>query len=414
MGDEREEARRADDAADATAPTGETEPPRPPSIRRMNVVLEGGGVKGIALAGALQGLAEQVDEYNDSVEEFNRVNPARFHKPKLSLENARYAGTSAGAVIAALMASGYKPREIEEIIVGPDIARIADRGWLSRIPVIGKPADVAIGVLGRLGMFRGDYLLEFLRAKLRDKGVRTFSDLVIDPKETDPRRRYKLYITASDITRGRMLVLPASMNRLDYGKDPDELEVALAVRMSISVPFVFRPIMLQGESGLTSFIVDGGLLSNFPLQIFDPSIEDPSTLSPARPATIGIRILRHRYHSIRFPGLTVRALYALASTAIEAHDYDFSNNAIDELKWARSIEIDTEGVSVLRFNLTPLEKEMLRNDGYVRMKRTASPEFFEQLLKIERTLGRAVYEPAAGGPGGAGRPTNVLRHNFKP
>ena len=59
---------------------------------------------------------------------------------------------------------------------------------------------------------------------------------------------------------------------MDYrrvGLDPDEQPVADAVRASMSIPFFFRPVSLRATSGLTSTLVDGGLLSNFPIDSLD-------------------------------------------------------------------------------------------------------------------------------------------------
>ena len=63
-----------------------------------------------------------------------------------------------------------------------------------------------------------------------------------------------------------MLILPDDISR--YGIDPMEFEIAKAVRMSISIPLYFKPIKFSYENGC-SFIVDGGILSNFPIWIFD-------------------------------------------------------------------------------------------------------------------------------------------------
>ena len=59
-----------------------------------------------------------------------------------------------------------------------------------------------------------------------------------------------------------MLVLPGDAAQL--GIDPDELEIATAVRMSMSIPVFFKPVTMDGHE-----IVDGGLLSNFPIWLFD-------------------------------------------------------------------------------------------------------------------------------------------------
>ena len=53
--------------------------------------------------------------------------------------------------------------------------------------------------------------------------------------------------------------------------DPDELEIAAAVRMSMSIPIFFDPVVYNGppQPRRAALIVDGGLLSNFPVWLFD-------------------------------------------------------------------------------------------------------------------------------------------------
>ncbi|KYD35039.1 hypothetical protein B4114_1965 [Geobacillus stearothermophilus] len=56
------------------------------------------------------------------------------------------------------------------------------------------------------------------------------------------------------------------------GIDPGSFSIAKAVRMSTSIPYFFEPVRLHGRDG-TSLIVDGGVLSNFPLFLFDEEKE---------------------------------------------------------------------------------------------------------------------------------------------
>ncbi|WP_437931471.1 patatin-like phospholipase family protein [Sorangium sp. So ce291] len=377
-------------------------------VKKLNIVLEGGGVKGIALVGALRALDDRIAQFNEEEKPIDNV------KWEFSLGRSRYAGTSAGAVVTALLAAGYTTSELATIISSTEFSRFADRGPLARIPVVGRPLNMVYGALTKLGMFRGDYFLDFIRSTLRDKGVRTFGDLIDDHSaEEGSLQRYKLYVTASDITRGRMVFLPTDLNWRQYGVNPDEMDVALAVRMSMSVPFVFQPVTTTGENGVVSYFIDGGFLSNFPLEIFDPSLTRKVVLPQEEPATIGVRILRDRYHNIKFPGKAVRALYALASTAVEAHDYRISKNAVDELKWARAIEINTEAVPVFKWNITRLEKEILYNEGYRAMWRTATPEYLWRLIKVDHII-RTTYQTAAGGPGAGAPAPDLLQHLRRP
>src|SRR5699024_722290 len=102
------------------------------------------------------------------------------------------------------------------------------------------------------GLYKGDKLEEWLEEKLALKGIETFAHI----KEND------LKIVVSDISLGKLIVIPDDLNRV-YGVVPEQFKVATAVRMSASFPYFFMPKKLY-YSKTYSYIVDGGLLSNFP------------------------------------------------------------------------------------------------------------------------------------------------------
>src|SRR5919204_448651 len=78
---------------------------------------------------------------------------------------------------------------------------------------------------------------------LEARGVTTFADL--RTPDDDPRWAYRLQVITSDVTARRLLVLPRDAATL--GIDPDELEVALAVRASMSIPVFFEPLRIVNE-----------------------------------------------------------------------------------------------------------------------------------------------------------------------
>ena len=87
----------------------------------------------------------------------------------------------------------------------------------------------------------------------------------------------------SDVSRGRLLRLP-----WDYTVDNIEAGtqmVADAVRASMSIPFFFRPVILDVPKSGPSVLVDGGMLSNFPVDTFDRTDG-----KPPRWPTIGIKL----------------------------------------------------------------------------------------------------------------------------
>ncbi|MDJ0465684.1 patatin-like phospholipase family protein [Streptomyces sp. H27-C3] len=113
------------------------------------------------------------------------------------------------------------------------------------------------------------------------------------PVAADPGRlagpgggpRVQLVVLATDVTHGRLLRLP--WDYALYHLDPDEQSVADAVRCSLSIPFHFRPCTVTDpQTGETSVIVDGGILSNFAVEIFDRTDG-----KEARWPTFGVRIM---------------------------------------------------------------------------------------------------------------------------
>lgn len=205
-----------------------------------DAVFEGGGAKGFGQVGALA-FAEEI-----------------------GIRWVNIAGTSAGAIVASLLAAGYTPTEITEIMGEIDFRKFMDESLLDRLPLfLGK----AMSIVFQKGVFEGRYFSKTIAKYLARRNVRTFRDLVIPEFANDPRYRYRLRVVASDISRGKMLVLPQDI--VDYGLAPDDLSVAAALRMSMSIPFVFEPVKQRLPGGEVCYIVDGGLLSNYPVHLFD-------------------------------------------------------------------------------------------------------------------------------------------------
>jgi len=191
-------------------------------------VFSGGGLKGFALVGAYQVLEAE-----------------NFHFK-------RVAGTSAGAILAAFIAAGYSGKEIECMLEELDVPSLLD----PRKTFLPMPFMKWINVYNHLGLYKGKALEKWFFQKLADKGVYTFADL---PKGS-------LKLVASDLSNGRIIVLPDDLHK--YQIDANTFSVACALRMSCGIPFFFEPVTLKTGKG-DSIVVDGGVLSNFPLWIFD-------------------------------------------------------------------------------------------------------------------------------------------------
>jgi NTE family protein len=168
----------------------------------------------------------------------------------------------------------------------------------------------------------------------------------------DPRYRYKLQVIASDVTTHELLVLPQDASKL--GIEPDDLDVALAVRMSMSIPIFFEPVRIEDADGRMHVIVDGGMLSNFPVWLFDcPDDEAPEwptfgllLVEPKPSVPVGQRLPAPRMAGSG-PGAVIDYVKALAQTMMEAHDRLY----VEQANFARTIPIPTLGVGTTEFEL---------------------------------------------------------------
>jgi NTE family protein len=296
-----------------------------------DVVLEGGGVKGIALVGALSVLEER---------------GYRFH---------RVAGTSAGAIVGALVAARIPTVQLQRIMEELDYHRFQDGTWLTRL---GLPGQLFTLLLNS-GIYRGDHLSRWLREVLDEHGVRTFADVRgDDPGTSSPHEEdHRLVVMASDISQGCLRRLPWEYDR--YGLTADEVEIVDAVRASMSIPYFFRPVKLRDRIAEEDcWLVDGGMLSNFPVDVFDRR----DGRRPRWP-TFGIKLsaradaaqgIRHRVGGVWSKSR------AMLGTLTSFYDRIYLER--EEVQ-ARTIFIDTMKVRATDFDLDRATQQQLYDNG---------------------------------------------------
>ncbi len=236
-------------------------------------VFEGGGIKGIALAGAAAAVL-------DAGYRFERV-----------------AGTSAGALTASLIAADYTADELRQQVARIDWPSLLDGVPGLNIPLLGKH----VAFLRKGGLYRGARLQRVWGHLLAAKGVSTFGDL-------DPGR---LRMVAVDLSHERGVVLPDGLE--EYGIDAARFPIARAVRMSSAVPFIFKPVELQNRfTGDISLMADGSLGSKFPVELVDQRSDAP---------VFGFRSVDvediHRHNEIRGPASLAAAVMTTGMSARE-------------------------------------------------------------------------------------------------
>lgn len=298
---------------------------------KADAVFEGGGTRGIAFVGAIEAMEEEEVEWQ------------------------RLAGTSAGAVIAALLASGYKSYEIRKHLSDLDLFKLRGRTFMNQIPIFGSLLELMFN----LGIYKNDYLETWVDSLLSKKGIKTFADLPDG----------KLKIIASDVSNGQMLILPDDLVR--YRLTPADLKVSTAVMMSASIPFFYRPVIWKSKDHNKSYILDGGLLSNFPIWIFD-------TDNPRFP-TFGFRFVKDKVNINAVIPTPLHLFKNIFKTMLQAHDLRHLNEETKE----RTIQIPTGNINATDFNLKKDEIDFLYHSGYTSTKKFLSKWDFEQ-YKVKR------------------------------
>lgn len=361
-----------------------------------DLVFEGGGAKGLAFVGALKS--------------FER----RGHTPR------RVIGTSAGSILAAMVAAGYTSQESYEAIAEklPDgRSRFASfletptidedsplqegmRHWLitemdnPAIPNLIEP--VVDGLINSLlkrenmrhiislllwgGWYSGDGFMAWLKERL-DANGRNLSGTSLEEFNTKTGR--DLSLVASDVTGREMLVL--------NHRTAPTLPTAWAVRMSMGCPFAWPEIIWQAEWGayrgrdLSGHrVVDGGLLSNFPLKLLissDEYIDEIMGQNSASENVIGFLI----DESLPVPGVeeipdqgsTFQNIYdrldllqemiyrirGLADTVLSAHD-----KFINEKDEKFVCRLPAKGFGTLDFDMPPERMDAILGAGEAAME----------------------------------------------
>ncbi|MBI5106729.1 MAG: patatin-like phospholipase family protein [Solirubrobacterales bacterium] len=304
---------------------------------RADLVLEGGGIKGLGLVGAVLRLLREGYAF------------------------PRVAGTSAGSIVAAFLAAGADATQLEAIMGRLDYARVPDRAWPG-VPGVSE----GVALLRHRGAYRGDYARAFVAEELERLGVRTFADLRRRDAGADAavpaHQRHKLVVMVTDVTRGRMLRLPWDYPLL--GLDPDAQPVADAVRASMSIPLYFEPVTVRHpQTGEETTLVDGGVLSNFPIEVFDRT----DAREPRWP-TFGVKIIpalpagdAELFPGVALPALPpVHLLEQVVATAVFGNDQTYLERPCVR---RRAIQVDTSAVGVVEFDASAEQRATVLRNG---------------------------------------------------
>jgi NTE family protein len=246
-----------------------------------NIAMEGSGIRAFAYVGALQVLDSA--GYLASVKNVG--------------------GTSGGAIIAALYAVGYATAELDSIAHHIPVQSMADDG--------GFMSRRILRIRKKYGLYKGNaftlWLGKLIAAKQGTESLTLgqLHALTLAGKTKD------VYCVAVDLTTQKALVL-------SYKTFPD-MKLADAVRASMSIPLVYKAVFMDKQGRLYEdvhdadslhVLVDGGLLHNFPIGMFDSMTApaDGPAACYSTQCTIGIMIEDFDYLSEHDPFIKINTI----------------------------------------------------------------------------------------------------------
>jgi predicted acylesterase/phospholipase RssA len=360
---------------------------------QYDLVFEGGGAKGMVLVGAYEVFVE------------------RGNTP------GRLLGTSAGAITAALIAAGYTPQEMLAALSEKENGQAVFAGFLGE-PALFEEAALHTGALRaflagldfkfipnivedrlkdqlvqalaqnprtrhlvafveRGGWYAADRFVNWLQNKLdsgqRNGQARRFSGLTL--QQFFDATGVALSVVASDTTAARLLVL----NHQTAPACP----LVWAVRMSMGIPLLWDEVVWRAEwgpylgrvmSGHT--VVDGGVLSNFPIELLISDRPQVTALMGPKQNTPVLGMLIDDTLAVPTPrGLlldvkikpeelrTVQRIRALIDTAITAHD-KMVIEAFEQLV----VRLPAAGYGVTEFEMSDDRRAALVDGGRAAMR----------------------------------------------
>lgn len=318
-----------------------------------NLVFEGGGVLGIAYLGVLEFL------YTNGI-----------------LQNIRrVAGTSAGSITACLTSFSLPFNEMKEIADTLEYEKIPQKGKHSDLKIIPTSIkeeiekifgdiDCIYRLIKNYGWYSSEYFYEWIRMRIASQfnsykklPPYTFRDFKNPYIHINQRPFLDLYIVSTDISTN-------SSKLFSYETTPD-MEVAKAVRISMSIPLFFESIEIDEdipeENPIPHIFSDGGIMRNYPISLFDYSYFMDKIVDGINIQTLGTRFISHpKYNEINN---LLEYIENLFMSFMKVQQDIYNHSPKDKL---RSIEIDTKNVSFTDFDITPNDAtyNLLYNQGY--------------------------------------------------
>ena len=306
-------------------------------VKIRNLVFEGAGVRGLAYAGVMEELEKQ-----GIVQDVDKVG-----------------GTSAGAITALMVSLGYTADEMRAIISDTKFQKFNDGRF------------IFIGGLLRMKHNYGWYRSKRFNSWLEDIIRHKTGNAEITFRELQAKGYKDLYVTATCLNQQRLYVF-------SHETYPD-MQVKDAVRASMSVPLYFEAIFIdstgkvyekQNRQRDLDIVVDGGILGNFPVTIFDTVATDSlqQTHRVVNKQTLGIRIdsdaqIKSDAGSKELVPLEINSLQDYVSAFYVLALENLNRSQLQPADWERTISVSSAGITPRVKRLSKDQKALLVNSG---------------------------------------------------
>jgi len=319
------------------------------SYNFRNLVFEGGGVKGIAYVGALKVMDEK------------GIIPAI----------KRIGGTSAGAINAVLIGLGFTLDETKSILSSLDFNDFMDDSW-------GIIKDVK-RLVDEYGWYKGDYFRNWIGKLIKEKTGNTEATFADIEAMKNTQNFKSMYFMGTNLS--------TSFSEIFSAEHTPRICIADAVRISMSIPLFFA----AKRSIRSDVYVDGGVLNNYPIKLFDRKkyLNSQNYAETDYYKTINDQISKidrpistyvYNKETLGFRLDTKQEISVFRDHAEPHHNkidgfFDYTWALIDSIiesqqsahlhsdDWARTVYIDSLDVKTTDFNLSDVKKKELEESG---------------------------------------------------
>jgi len=281
------------------------------------LIFKGGGTKGVAYTGAMK----------------------RLEEAGLLQGIKKFAGTSAGSQVAAMLAFGFSGEELKDINQNSPWSQLLD----SSHGCCGPCRNLS-RLFRRFGICRGQFLQDYLDDLFKKKcGVSrcTFQQL--------------FELSGTELRLGTCNMVTRRFEFLDRHNQPN-MPICVACRASSSIPILFEPVRWQN-----ALYVDGGLEGNLPISAFQHdskilALNFRSESEASRPQQIPTNLIEFLKQSAEMLFEAAQGVHGVDTISAKAKE--LTGKGID------IIHIDTGAYGPLDTSMHDEELEGLVKAGY--------------------------------------------------